>query len=50
MMLLDHREKNWDEELAERSIPAKRSVERAFVSLAVVAVVIGGIGQWAALG
>jgi hypothetical protein len=49
-MALDHLEENSAEESAERSMPVKRSVERAFVSLAVVAVVIGGIGQWEALG
>jgi hypothetical protein len=36
--------------VAETEIPVKRSVEHAFVGLVVMAVVIGGVGQWEALG
>jgi Low-density lipoprotein receptor repeat class B len=50
MMPLDHLEENSDEEAGERGIPVKRSIEHAFVVLAVVAIVIGAAGQWEALG
>jgi hypothetical protein len=50
MMPLDHLEENYDEEAAERGIPVKRSIEHAFVGLAVVAIVTGGAGQCEALG
>jgi sugar lactone lactonase YvrE len=49
MMPLDHLEES-SEEAAERRILVNCSVERVFVGLAVVAVVIGGVGQWEALG
>ena len=49
-MPLDHLEESSDEEAAERRILVNCSVERVFVGLAVVAVVIGGVGQWEALG
>jgi len=49
-MPLDHLEENSDEEAGERGIPVKRSIEHAFVGLAVVAIVTGGAGQWEALG
>ena len=39
-----------DEEVAERRILMKRSIERVFVGLAVAVIVIGGAGQWEALG
>ena len=48
-MPLDHLEESSDE-AAERRILVNCSVERVFVGLAVVAVVIGGAGQWEALG
>ena len=50
MMPLDHLEENSDEEAGEREIPVKRSIEHAFVGLAVVAIVIGAAGQGEALG
>ena len=49
-MLLDHLEEHSDEETGERGMPVKRAIEHAFVGLAVVAIVIGGAGQWEALG
>jgi hypothetical protein len=49
MMPLNHLEESSDE-AAERRILVNCSVERVFVGLAVVAVVIGGAGQWEALG
>jgi ferric-dicitrate binding protein FerR (iron transport regulator) len=44
-MALDHLEENSAEESAERSMPVKRSVERMLLGLAVVAVVVGAVGQ-----
>ena len=35
---------------AERGIPVKRCVERAFVGLAIMAAVIGGVAAWEAWG
>jgi hypothetical protein len=50
MILLNYLEDSLDEEVAERAIPVIRSVEHAFAGLAVMAVVIGSVGQWDDLG